>query len=241
MKSALVYKRILVKFSGEALSSGEDNNISPQILSNLAQQLAALLKLGVSVAVVLGGGNLFRGKNLSKAGLNRVVGDKMGMLATIMNAMALSDTLFRMNIPVKIMSALPISGIANPVNQQEAKDALRCGEVVIFAGGTGNPYFTTDTAASLRAIEIDADLLCKATNVDGIYDADPKTHKNSKRFDKISYRDVLQNNLQVMDKTAICMCEENNLPLIVYDIADASALLQIVTGAEIGTYVGDEK
>jgi uridylate kinase len=240
MNSTLIYQRILVKFSGEALGGDDVETISPQILTNIANQLLKLLELDVEVAVVIGGGNLFRGRKLSEAGLNRVTGDQMGMLATIMNAMALGDVLSRMGITVHIMSALPISGIADPINQQMAKHLLERGAVVIFAGGTGNPYFTTDTAASLRAIEIEADLLCKATNVDGIYSADPKKLNTATRFDKITYHEVLEKNLKVMDKTAICMCEENNLPIIVYDIADANALQKIVAGKFVGTYVGDK-
>lgn len=239
MTSALRYRRILVKFSGEALSNEKLGNISLDVLNDIAMQLVKIQKAGAEVAVVIGGGNFLRGKQLSDVGLDRVVCDKMGMLATIMNALALADFLNHHNLHTIVMSALPISGVAAQVDQILAREMLSQKKIVIFAGGTGNPYFTTDTAASLRAIEINADLLCKATNVDGIYSTDPKQNLNAKLYDKLSYEDVLKHNLQVMDQTAFVMCAEENLPLVVYNISNKEALLSIIQGNFVGTYVGN--
>src|SRR3989338_8020336 len=199
----LKYKRILLKYSGEALMGKSQFGIDPSVLDTLAHDVAELIQMGVEVGLVIGGGNLFRGKALSEAGLGRVTGDHMGMLATVMNALALRDALERIDLPARIMSAIPMMGVVDSYHRRKAMTHLRTGHVVIFAAGTGNPFFTTDTAACLRAIEIGADVVLKATKVDGIYSADPVKNPDAIRFEFLTYRDVLSKGLQVMDATAI--------------------------------------
>jgi len=194
--------------------------------------------MGVEVGLVVGGGNLFRGKALSKAGLGRVTGDHMGMLATVMNALALRDALERIDLPARIMSAIPMMGVVDSYHRRKAMTHLRNGHVVIFAAGTGNPFFTTDTAACLRAIEVGADIVLKATKVDGIYSADPVTNADAKRYDFLTYREILTKGLQVMDATAICLCEEQGMPLQVFNMSEPGALKKIVLGEHVGTIVG---
>lgn len=236
----LKYKRILLKCSGEALMGNASFGIDPSVLDRIATDVAALIKMGVEVGVVIGGGNLFRGKALSKAGLGRVTGDHMGMLATVMNALALRDAMERIDLPARIMSAIPMLGVVDPYHRRKAMTHLRNQNVVIFAAGTGNPFFTTDTAACLRAIEVGADVVLKATKVDGIYSDDPLKNPDAVRYDYLSYRKVLTDGLQVMDATAICLCQEHGMPLQVFDMAAPDALQKIVVGERVGTIVGAE-
>lgn len=234
----LKYKRILLKFSGEALMGKSQFGIDPSVLDTLARDTAELIHMGVEVGLVLGGGNLFRGKALSQAGVGRVTGDHMGMLATLMNALALRDALERIDLPARIMSAIPMLGIVDPYHRRKAITHLRNGHVVIFAAGTGNPFFTTDTAACLRAIEVGADIVLKATKVDGVYSADPLKNPDAKRYDYLTYKEVLTKGLEVMDSTAICLCQDQGMPLQVFDMAAPNALKRIVTGERVGTIVG---
>lgn len=234
----LKYKRILLKCSGEALMGNSQFGIDPSVLDRIATDVDKLINMGVEVGLVIGGGNLFRGKALSKAGLGRVTGDHMGMLATVMNALALRDAMERIDLPARIMSAIPMLGVVDPYHRRKAMTHLRNKNVVIFAAGTGNPFFTTDTAACLRAIEIGSDIVLKATKVDGIYSADPLKNPDAVRYDYVSYKQVLRDNLQVMDATAICLCQEHGMPLQVFDMAAPDALQKIVVGERIGTIVG---
>jgi len=234
----LKYKRILLKCSGEALMGSVRYGIDPLVLDQIARDVAQLIELGVEVGLVIGGGNLFRGKALSDAGLGRVTGDHMGMLATVMNALALRDALERIDLPARIMSAIPMLGVVDPYNRRKAITHLRNGHVIIFAAGIGNPFFTTDTAACLRAIEVGADVVLKATQVDGIYSEDPKKNPDAIRFNYLTYREVLTKGLQVMDLTAICLCQDHSMPLQVFDMAIPGALKKIVLGEQIGTIVG---
>lgn len=214
------------------------SGIDPVVLDKIAQDVAELIQMGVEVGLVIGGGNLFRGKALSEAGLGRVTGDYMGMLATVMNALALRDALERIDLPARIMSAIPMLGVVDPYNRRKAMTHLRNKHVIIFAAGIGNPFFTTDTAACLRAIEVGADVVLKATKVDGIYSDDPVTHPEAVRFDFLTYRDVLTKGLNVMDLTAICLCQDHGMPLQVFNMAEPGALKKIVQGEAIGTIVG---
>ena len=234
----LKYKRVLLKFSGEALMGKTQFGIDPAVLDRIAKDASELIQMGVELGLVIGGGNLFRGKALSEVGLGRVTGDHMGMLATVMNALALRDALERIDLPARIMSAIPILGVVDPYHRRKAITHLRNGHVVIFAAGTGNPFFTTDTAACLRAIEIGADVVLKATKVDGIYSDDPVTNPQASRYDFLSYTQVLQDGLKVMDATAICLCRDHGMPLQVFDLAAPNALKKIVRGERVGTIVG---
>lgn len=237
---ALKYKRIVLKYSGEALMGKASFGIDPHVLDRIAREVAELVMMGVEVGLVIGGGNLFRGKALSAVGLGRVTGDHMGMLATVMNALALRDALERIDLPARIMSAIPMLGVVDPYHRRKAITHLREGQVVIFAAGTGNPFFTTDTAACLRAIEVGADIVFKATKVDGIYSEDPVTHPDAERFDYLTYKDVLTKGLQVMDLTAICLCQDHGMPLRVFNMSDESAVKRMVLGEHVGTLVGGE-
>ena len=234
----LAYKRILLKCSGEALMGNAQFGIDPAVLDKIARDVAELIQMGVEVGLVIGGGNLFRGKALSKVGLGRVTGDHMGMLATVMNALALRDALERIDLPARIMSAIPMLGVVDPYHRRKAMTHLRNGQVVIFAAGTGNPFFTTDTAACLRAIEVGADIVLKATKVDGVYSEDPMINPKAQRYDFLTYKEVLTKGLQVMDATAICLCQEHGMPLQIFDMAAKDALKKIVVGDRVGTIVG---
>lgn len=237
-KLPLKYKRILLKCSGEALMGNSQFGIDPSVLDKIANDVALLIRMGVEVGLVIGGGNLFRGKALSKAGLGRVTGDHMGMLATVMNALALRDAMERIDLPARIMSAIPMSGVVDSYHRRKAITHLREKQVVIFAAGTGNPFFTTDTAACLRAIEVGADIVLKATKVDGIYSEDPMKNPDAIRYDYLTYKQVLSDGLEVMDATAICLCQEHGMPLQVFDMAAPDALQKIVVGERVGTIVG---
>ena len=234
----LKYKRILLKFSGEALMGKSQFGIDPSVLDTLARDVAELIGMGVEVGLVLGGGNLFRGKALFEAGVGRVTGDHMGMLATVMNALAMRDAMEKIDLPARIMSAIPMLGVVDSYHRRKAITHLRNGQVVIFAAGTGNPFFTTDTAACLRAIEIGADVVLKATKVDGVYSADPMKNPNAIRYDHLTYIEVLTKGLEVMDSTAICLCQDQGMPLQVFDMAAPHALKRIVLGERVGTIVG---
>ena len=232
-----VYKRILLKLSGEALMGEEGFGIDPKVLDRIAQEVGELLALGVEVGMVIGGGNLFRGKSLSKAGLGRISGDQMGMLATVMNSIAMRDALERAGHSTRIMSAIPMSGLVDHYDRRKAIHHLRRGRVVLFAAGTGNPLVTTDSAASLRAIEIEADVLLKATNVDGIYSADPAIEPKATLFEKLTYAMALEKELGVMDLQAFCQCRDHNMAIRVFNIHKPKALLRIVKGEKEGTLV----
>lgn len=235
LTSKIKYKRILLKYSGEALANG--NSFDEKNLNQITNDIAELIKSGVEVGLVVGGGNLCRGRDLALTSVEPVTADYMGMLATMMNALALQDVLKARQVNVEIMSSLPITGVIQPYMHQQAKNYLSQGTVVIFAAGLGHPSFTTDSAACLRAIEIDAQIVLKATKVNGIYSADPLLQADAKKYEVLTYRQILQDNLQVMDRTAICLCQENNLLLQVFDMRISGALIKIIHGEQIGTLV----
>lgn len=236
----LSYQRILLKLSGEALLGSSQYGIDPDVLSQVARDIAAISSLGVQVGVVIGGGNIFRGEGLARSGMDRVTGDHMGMLATVINSLALQDGLERIGMPARVMSALAIHDVCEDYIRRRAVRHLEKGRVVILAAGMGNPFFTTDTAATLRAIEINADVLLKATKVDGVYTADPKTHPEATRYSELSFDRVIADRLGVMDTTAIVMCRDNNLPIRVFDLHERGALLDLVQGADIGTLIVED-
>lgn len=231
------YKRILLKLSGEELMGTEGFGIDPKVLDKMAIEIGQLVGIGVQVGMVIGGGNLFRGAALSAAGLDRVTGDHMGMLATVMNALAMRDALERSNISSRVMSAIPMSGVVDHYDRRMAIRHLEAGEVVIFSAGTGNPFFTTDSAACLRGIEVEADLVLKATKVEGVYTADPMKDPTATLYDHLTYDEVLDKKLGVMDLTAICLCREHDMPLRVFKMAKAGALLNILKGEPEGTLI----
>lgn len=231
------YKRILLKLSGEELMGSEGFGIDPKVLDKMALEIGQLVGIGVQVGLVVGGGNLFRGAALNAAGLDRVTGDHMGMLATVMNALALRDALERSNISSRIMSAIPMSGIVEHYDRRQAIRFLGEGDVVIFAAGTGNPFFTTDSAACLRGIEVGADIVLKATKVDGVYSADPMKDATATKYDALTYDEVLDKKLEVMDLTAICLCRDHNMPVRVFKMNKTGALLNIVVGVDEGTLI----
>ena len=231
------YRRVLLKLSGEALMGELDYGIEPRVIQRIAAEIATARQTGVEIAIVVGGGNIFRGAGLARAGMDRVTGDYMGMLATVMNALAIQDALEALDVHARVMSALEINAVCEDYIRRRAIRHLEKGRIVIMAAGTGNPFFTTDTAASLRAIEIGADVLLKATKVDGVYDADPAKNPDAHRFDIVSYDQVIADKLNVMDATAIVMCRDNHLPLRVFNLKRANALVQAMSGDEIGTLV----
>ncbi|OED41844.1 UMP kinase [Endozoicomonas sp. (ex Bugula neritina AB1)] len=238
------YKRILLKLSGEALQGDGEFGIDPKVLDRMALEIGQLVGIGVQVGIVIGGGNLFRGAELSAAGLDRVTGDHMGMLATVMNALAMRDALERSNINTRVMSAIPMSGVVEHYDRRRALRYLNSGDVVVFSAGTGNPFFTTDSAACLRGIEVEVDAVLKATKVDGVYDKDPVKHSDAVKFDHLTYDEVLERKLGVMDLTAICLVRDQQMPLRVFNMNKAGALLNQVVGgdSDVGTLVnGGEK
>ena len=232
-----VYQRILLKLSGEALQGSEGFGIDASVLDRMAQEVKELVELGIQVGVVIGGGNLFRGAGLAQAGMNRVVGDHMGMLATIINALAVQDALEKQNVFCRVMSAIEMNQVSEPYIRRRAIRHLEKGRVVIFAAGTGNPYFSTDTAASLRAMEIKADVLLKATKVEGIYSADPALDKDAVKFEEISYMEILQRNLRVMDMTAVSLCKDNDLPMIIFSMNQPGNIRRAIAGEKVGSLV----
>jgi uridylate kinase len=235
--SPVQYRRVLLKLSGEALMGDLDYGIEPSVIQRMAAEIATAQKKGIEIAIVIGGGNIFRGAGLARSGMDRVTGDYMGMLATVMNALAIQDALESAGVYARVMSALQIHDVCEDYIRRRAVRHLEKGRVVILAAGTGNPFFTTDTAASLRAIEIGADVLLKATKVDGVYDADPVGNPDAKRYDTVSFDKVLADKLLVMDATAIVMCRDNDLPLRIFDLTRADALVHAMSGAEVGTLV----
>jgi uridylate kinase len=231
------YSRILLKLSGEALMGNEAYGIDPKVLGRLADEIIEVARAGVQVGVVIGGGNIFRGAGLAAAGMDRVTGDHMGMLATVMNALAMQDALEKRGVVARVMSAIKINEVCEDYIRRRAIRHLEKNRVTLFAAGTGNPFFTTDSAAALRAVEVGAELLLKATKVDGVYDADPKKDANAVRFDRLSYEDVITRNLGVMDTAAIALCRDHGMPLRIYDMNKAGNLMRIVRGEPIGTLV----
>ncbi|EXI61728.1 uridylate kinase [Mannheimia granulomatis] len=234
-----IYKRILLKLSGEALQGNEGFGIDPSILDRMALEIKELLAEGVEVGVVLGGGNLFRGAKLAKAGMNRVVGDHMGMLATVMNGLAMRDALHRAEVNAKLMSAFQLNGICDTYNWSEAIKMLREKRVVIFSAGTGSPFFTTDSAACLRGIEIEADVVLKATKVDGVYDKDPAKYADAKLYNKLTYAQVIDQELQVMDLAAFTLARDHGMPIRVFNMGKPGALRKVVFGTEEGTTISE--
>lgn len=235
-----IYQRVLIKLSGEALTGSNPSGIDPEILQRLAREIRDIALMNVEIGLVLGGGNLVRGKALSKVGIDRVTADHMGMLATVMNALAMRDALEREGVETRVMSAIPMSGLVDHYDRRKAIHHLSSGRVVIFAAGTGNPLVTTDSAASLRGIEINADAVLKGTSVDGIYSADPALDKTATLYDKISYEEALSKELGVMDLAAFCQCRDYNLPIRVFNINKPQALYRIMTGENEGTLVSQE-
>jgi uridylate kinase len=235
--SKTVYKRILLKLSGEALAGTQGTGINTVVLNQIAQDIKVAHETGVEIGLVIGGGNIFRGVAASAQGMDRASSDYMGMLATCINALALQDALEKAKVPTRVQSAIEMAEIAEPYIRRKAIRHLEKGRIVIFAAGTGNPFFTTDTAASLRAMEINAQVLMKATKVDGIYDKDPTKHADAKKYEKISYIDVLKQGLQVMDSTAISLCMDNKLPIMTFDLAKPGNILKAICGETIGTLV----
>jgi uridylate kinase len=242
-KTAPLYKRVLLKLSGEALMGDQDYGIDPNMLNRVAGEIKQISEMGVEVAVVIGAGNIFRGKGLAGSGMNRVTGDHMGMLATVMNCLALQDSLEHIGILSRVMSALSIHQVCEDYVRRRAVRHLEKGRIVIFGAGTGSPFFTTDSAGSLRAIEIEADVLLKATKVDGVYDSDPAKNPDAKRYDELSYDDVLHKNLAVMDATAIVLCKEQNMPLRIFNLNNEGDLIKVISDDSIGTSVvpGEKK
>lgn len=233
----LLYSRILIKLSGEALQGEEKFGIDPSVLNRIAQEIKVLIALGVQVGIVIGGGNLFRGAGLAAAGMNRVVGDHMGMLATVMNGLAMRDALHRAYVNARLMSAIPLNGVCDNYSWAEAISLLRNQRVVIFCAGTGNPFFTTDSAACLRGVEIEADIVLKATKVDGVYSADPLTVPEATLFDTLTYQEVLKRELKVMDLAAFTLARDHKLPICVFNMNKPGALQRVVMGQREGTLI----
>lgn len=233
----MTYARILLKLSGEVLMGRQGFGIDPDIISNISTQIRDVAELGIETAIVIGGGNIYRGMKAEKQGIDRVTGDYMGMIATLVNALALQEALEKLNLLTRVQSAIEMKAVAETYIRRKALTHLEKGRVVIFACGTGNPYFTTDTAAALRALEIEAQVILKATRVDGVYDKDPEVHTDAQFFKEITYADVLNKGLKVMDATAITICMENNLPIIVFNIKGDGNMKKVVLGEKVGTLV----
>lgn len=232
-----VYKRVLLKLSGEAFLGEQGLAIDPNVVNRIAEEVAEIKSLGVEIGIVLGGGNIFRGISASTRGLDRVSGDYMGMLATVINALALQDYLERHAVDTRVQTAITMEEVAEPFIRRRAIRHLQKGRTLIFAAGTGNPYFTTDTAAALRAVEIEADAILKGTKVDGVYSADPKTDSTAVKYDELKYLDIVERGLRVMDFTAVTLCMENNLPIIVFNLTQKGNLKRVILGEKIGTKV----
>ena len=233
----LAYRRVLLKLSGEALMGDEDYGIDPKVIGRLAREVVEAQQAGAEVGVVIGGGNIFRGAGLAAGGMDRVTGDQMGMLATVINALAMQDALEKLGARVRVMSAIKINDVCEDYIRRRAIRHLEKGRIAVFAAGTGNPFFTTDSGAALRAIEIGADLLLKATKVDGVYDADPKKVPGAKRFDELTYDEVIARDLQVMDTAAFALCRDSDVPLRIYDLSVPGNLMRILRGEHVGTLV----
>ncbi len=237
MNETTGYKRVLLKISGEALLGELDYGIDPKVSSRIAREVAEVVDAGVQIGIVIGGGNIFRGKGLAASGIDRITGDHMGMLATVMNALGLQDALERAGVTTRVMSAISVREVCEDYIRRRAVRHLQKGRAVIFAAGTGNPFFTTDTAASLRAIEIGADLMIKATKVDGIYSADPVKDADATRYDHISYDEVIEQKLEVMDTNAIVLCRDQSMPIRIVNLSHAGELGRVIQGENVGTLV----
>jgi uridylate kinase len=231
------YKRILLKLSGEALLGDRSYGVDPAFCAFIARQVAEVHRLGVQIGIVVGGGNIFRGLAAAASGMDRATGDYIGMLATVMNGLALQDALERTGIPTRVMSAIAMNEVAEPYIRRRAVRHLEKGRVAIFVAGTGNPYFTTDTAAALRAVEISAEVLLKATKVDGVYEADPVTHPNARRYSELGYADLLRDQLKVLDAAAVSLCMENDLPIVVFDLNQPDNITRVAAGEPVGTLI----
>ncbi len=234
------YRRILLKLSGEALLGERQYGVDPKFCAFVAQQVAAVHATGVEIGIVVGGGNIFRGLAAAARGMDRATGDYIGMLATVMNGLALQDAIERVGVPVRVMSAIAMNEVAEPYIRRRAVRHLEKGRVTVFVAGTGNPYFTTDTAAALRAVEIGAEVLLKATKVDGVYDADPLTEPTATRFDHLSYQDLLRDQLKVLDAAAVSLCMENDLPILVFDLNVPDNITRVARGDRVGTLISAE-
>ena len=234
-----VFSRVLLKLSGEVLANKDGFGIDPEKVAYLAEQIKPVYDSNIDIGLIIGAGNIFRGMEAAAGGMDRVTGDYLGMLATIMNAIALQDSLEKIGCQTRALSAINVTQIAEPYIRRRAIRHMEKGRIVIIAGGTGNPFFTTDSAAALRATELGSEILLKGTKVDGVYDKDPVTHNEATKYEKITYRDVIQNNLGVMDMTAITLCKENNIPIRVFNIKNSGCLLDIVMGSKIGTLISD--
>ncbi|HFC30051.1 MAG TPA: UMP kinase [Oceanospirillales bacterium] len=235
--SPVKYNRILLKLSGEALMGEEDYGIDPKVINRIAAEIHQIHELGVQVGIVIGGGNIFRGAGLAKAGIDRVTGDHMGMLATVMNSLALQNALEKQGSKVRVMSAIQIHEVCEDYIRRRAVRHLQKGNITVFAAGIGNPFFTTDSAASLRAIEIEAELVLKATKVDGVYSADPETNADASKYDELTYDEVIEKKLAVMDTAAVVLCRDQGMPLRIFNMGTSGALLKIIQGQDIGTIV----
>ena len=233
------YKRVLLKLSGESLMGSKSFGIDPERIAQYANEIKSVAESGIEIAIVIGGGNIFRGLQASDSGIERAQGDYMGMLATVINGMALQSALENVGLVTRLQSAIKMEQIAEPYIRRRAIRHLEKGRIVIFGAGTGNPYFTTDTAASLRAVEIEADVILKGTRVDGIYSADPEKDSTAERFDEISFTEVIKRDLKVMDMTAFTLCQENKLPIIVFDMDSPGNLVKLLSGEKVGTLVAD--
>ncbi len=234
----MVYQRVLLKLSGEALMGGLGYGIDPVVVQSIAQEVAKVVSEGIQIAIVVGGGNIFRGVKAASAGMDRATADYVGMIATVMNAITLQDALEQAGVPTRVQSAIAMQEIAEPYIRRRAIRHLEKKRVVIFGAGSGNPFFTTDTTAALRAAEIDAEVIFKATKVDGVYDADPHVNPNARRYQTLTYSHVLNQDLRVMDSTAIALCKENNIPIVVFDLTVSGNIYRAVMGESIGTLVG---
>ena len=241
MENSLPYKRILIKLSGEALAGEGEYGIDPAKTFALAEEIKGVHALGVQVAVVVGGGNIIRGNTLAKSGMDRATADYMGMLGTIMNGLALQDACEKNGLYTRVLSAIEMKSVSEPYIRRRAVRHLEKGRVVIFAGGTGNPYFTTDTTASLRAVEVGCQIILKATKVDGVYTADPKLDPNARRYKKVSFMESIKKRLTVMDSTALTLCMDNHMPIMVFDIFTSGNLKKLVTGEDIGTLISNQE
>jgi len=235
----MTYQRVLLKLSGEALMGDLGYGIDPAVVATIAEEVRDVIQAGVQLAIVVGGGNIFRGVKASAAGMDRATADYIGMIATVMNAMTLQDALEQIDIPTRVLTAIAMQEVAETYIRRRAIRHLEKGRVVIFGAGSGNPFFTTDTTAALRAAEIDAEVVFKATKVDGVYDADPKIHPNARRFQTLTYSHVLTQDLKVMDSTAIALCKDNNIPIMIFDLGVPGNIVRAIKGEAVGTLVGE--
>jgi len=238
VSTSMTYRRVLLKLSGEALMGNLGYGIDPTVVGDIAQEIAEVVKSGVQIAIVVGGGNIFRGVKAASAGMDRATADYVGMIATVMNAITLQDALERMGVPTRVLTAIAMQEVAEPYIRRRAIRHLEKGRVVVFGAGSGNPFFTTDTTAALRAAEIEAEVVFKATKVDGVYDCDPEVNPDARRYSSLNYGHVLAHDLKVMDSTAIALCKENNIPIMVFDLSVRGNIIRAIQGEVVGTLVG---